>query len=338
MSETLFPKPLQDELQPAWNRYVDFVAPDRPDLHRYCVRLTGNVWDGEDLVQDTLVRVFAMLGKRWATIEQPRAYLARIATNLWIDRIRRRDRESAVLSSVREENEMAEPRSQASAADVRAAAESLLQRLAPRERAAVLLKDVFDLSLEETASLAQTSVAAVKAALHRGRERLEQDDHAGSRPSPPRDLVDRFIAAFNARDFAALQDIVRDDATVELVGGNEMHGRDDSADFFTHALGKFPGEDRYPRFEAMVFEGEPIVLGFRFWKGVEGLNDITRLETDADRVSAIRCYCWCPDTLRFFAEKLGVPANPRPYRSPTREEFAARFSAQPTLVKSRGAP
>jgi RNA polymerase sigma-70 factor (ECF subfamily) len=194
----------------------------------------------------------------------------------------------------------------------------------------VLLKDVFDFSLEETATLLRTSVAAVKAALHRGRERLEGDEQAAPRPLPSRAIVDRFLAAFNARDFAGLQEIVRDDATVELVGGVEMYGRDDGAGFFTHALGKFPGEDRYPRFEVMVFEGEPIVLGFRFWEGVEGLNDITRLETDGDRVSAIRCYCWCPETLRFFAEKLGVPANPRPYRSPTMEEFMARFPVPST--------
>src|SRR5262245_19487631 len=110
MSEITFPKPLQDGLQPAWNDYVDFVAPERPDLHRYCVRLAGNVWDGEDLVQDTVVRFFAMLGKRWAAIEQPRAYLARIATNLWIDRIRRRDRERSLLASVQADGESLEQR------------------------------------------------------------------------------------------------------------------------------------------------------------------------------------------------------------------------------------
>lgn len=82
MSQNEFPKPLQEELQPAWNDYVDFLAPYRPVLHRYSVRLAGNLWDGEDLVQDTVVRVFAMLGKRWASIEKPAAYLTRVATNL----------------------------------------------------------------------------------------------------------------------------------------------------------------------------------------------------------------------------------------------------------------
>ena len=60
-------------------RYLDSLAQYRPDLHRYCRRLTGNVWDGEDLMQDTLVRVFSMLGKIDANLENPRAYLIRTA-------------------------------------------------------------------------------------------------------------------------------------------------------------------------------------------------------------------------------------------------------------------
>jgi hypothetical protein len=56
VTDRAFPKPLQEELQPAWGHYADYLAPHRPALHRYCVRLTGNLWDGEDLLQDTVVR------------------------------------------------------------------------------------------------------------------------------------------------------------------------------------------------------------------------------------------------------------------------------------------
>src|SRR5262249_62389030 len=99
VSENEFPKPLSEQLQPAWNHFVDFLAPHRPRLHRYCIGLVGNVWDGEDLVQDTVVRVFALLGKRWAAIENPGGYLVRVATNLWIDQTRRRALERALLAA-----------------------------------------------------------------------------------------------------------------------------------------------------------------------------------------------------------------------------------------------
>jgi RNA polymerase sigma-70 factor (ECF subfamily) len=329
MTHGTFPKPLQDQLQPAWNQYVDFLAPERPTLHRYCVRLTGSVWDGEDLVQDTLVRVFAMLGKRWAEIEKPAAYLTRVATNLWIDRVRRREREFAVLAGHGAEAALDEAHATVvSSGEVRDAAQSLLEQLAPRERAAVLMKDVLDLSLEETAAILGTSVPAVKAALHRGRGRLADAVPAASGFSPPRALVDRFVAAFNARDLAALREIVAENARVELVGGNEMHDSADSDGFFAHALGRFPGDDRDPRFEVREYRSEPIVLGFRCWRGVEGLNDVSRLTESDGRVAAIRCYCWCPDTLRMIAEEVGVGANPRPYRSPTLDEFQSLLAGR----------
>jgi RNA polymerase sigma-70 factor (ECF subfamily) len=326
MSQDEFPKPLQAELNPAWNRYVDVLAPHRPALHRYCVQLAGNLWDGEDLVQDTLVRVFAMLGKRWASIEKPAAYLARVATNLWIDRARRRELERAFAAREREAG--APPADPGAADDVRAAAGSLLARLTPRERAAVLMKDVLDLSVEETAGVLRTSIPAVKAALHRGRGRLAEDPPAAPVAAAPRELVDRFVAAFNAHDLAALREIVSEDVRIELVGGNEMHGAADGEGFFAHALGRFPGDERGPRFEALDTRGERIVLGFRVWDGVEGLNDASRLEASEGRVDAIRCYCWCPDTLRVLAAEIGVPANPRPYRSPTLEEFQAVLASR----------
>ena len=94
---------MQSSVRKPWRRFIDSLAPLRNDLHRYCCKLTGNVWDGEDLVQDTLIRVFSLLGKIDAKLEHPRAYLIRIATNLWIDRCRRAAREHAILERERGE-------------------------------------------------------------------------------------------------------------------------------------------------------------------------------------------------------------------------------------------
>src|ERR1700741_2152702 len=127
---------VQEDVQGPWRRYIDDLAPLRPDLFRYCCGLTGNVWDGEDLVQDVLMRVFANLGKINAPLPNPRAYLIRAATNLWIDRLRRARLERGHAPAV--EAEPAPTRDDASqVVDVRAAANSLFLHLAPQERAAV---------------------------------------------------------------------------------------------------------------------------------------------------------------------------------------------------------
>ena len=70
------------ETRAAWTQYVDLLVPFRPDLHRYCLGLTGNLWDAEDLVQDTIVRGFGALSSIYGSIDNPRGSLIRIASNL----------------------------------------------------------------------------------------------------------------------------------------------------------------------------------------------------------------------------------------------------------------
>lgn len=71
-----------DELCGAWHHDVGLTAPLSPVLHNCCRRLAGNLWDAEDLVQDTLLRAFGALGHIHHQIASPRAYLLRTATNL----------------------------------------------------------------------------------------------------------------------------------------------------------------------------------------------------------------------------------------------------------------
>jgi DNA-directed RNA polymerase specialized sigma24 family protein len=89
-------EPLTDEtaklLREAWFRYLDTLALIRESLYRYCRRITRDIWDAEDLLQDTLLKGFGAIGRGEVTSEAaqvngPRTYLFRIATNLWIDQV-----------------------------------------------------------------------------------------------------------------------------------------------------------------------------------------------------------------------------------------------------------
>ena len=77
------------DVKDAWHRYLDVFEPLRPDLYRYARALTRNAWDAEDLAQDALTRGFVTLGGLFQEIHNPRAWLFRVASNLWIDRQRR---------------------------------------------------------------------------------------------------------------------------------------------------------------------------------------------------------------------------------------------------------
>lgn len=319
---------VQEDVQAPWRRFIDDLAPLRPDLFRYCCGLTGNVWDGEDLAQDALMRVFTSLGKINAPLPNPRAYLIRVATNLWVDRLRRVSVERAHAAAVE-----AEPEPQGDDAsqvvDVRAAANSLFLHLAPQERAAVLLAEVLDFSLEETASMLKTTVGATKSALHRGRTRLKAA--AGTAPIPavvetPRAVVDTFVRALTAKDFDAIRELCLADVSVDMVGGASFDGWETGKTTVEHAHFVAPamGLGEAPRWEVAEYLGEPIAIGFRTLNGVEGLNEVWRFEVAEGGIWKVRLYCFAPDVLVAVARDLGLKALNRPYRSWPYSEKARR--------------
>lgn len=97
------------------------------------------------------------------------------------------------------------------------AAGTLIVTLSPQERAAVVLKDVFDLTLEEIAEALATTVGAVKAALNRGRGKLVEPEAAEAR-APALGVLDAFCDAFNAHDLERLTALLLDTAAIEVVG------------------------------------------------------------------------------------------------------------------------
>ncbi|HYL57304.1 MAG TPA: RNA polymerase sigma factor, partial [Candidatus Acidoferrales bacterium] len=215
MAEPEFPNQIRDDARAAWHRYVDFFTPFRPELFRYCRRLTGNVWDAEDLVQDTMVRGFGALSHVNGAIGNPRGYLIRIATNLWTDALRHRAMAGTALATHRDVQQAPTPANPDSR-EVRDAGARLMQMLPPQERAALVLKEVFDMTLDEIAETVGTSVGAIKAALHRGRIRLDESPDAAParRPMPSAALVDRFVERLNASDLPGLLALMLDTGTV----------------------------------------------------------------------------------------------------------------------------
>ena len=306
---------LQDfarEVQQAWHRFLQRTEPLRPDLHRYCRALTGSVWDAEDLVQDTLLRAFAKLSETPQGVENPKAYLFRIASNLWIDRFRRGD------SPELEPSALVAPPSRST--EVRDAARRLMQTLPPQERAAVVLKDVFDFHLDEIAATLQTTTGAIKAALHRGREKLALpsggaggEAGATNERRPSEALLDAFVEAFNARDLDRVASLLRADAVGEVVSMGAAYGRKairDSSLYYSLFLEK--GE---PRAERHFFQGEPVVV---VWYDLHPPHppevlDVLRFEELEGEISRLRFFCFCTETLTEIVAALGLAVQSNGY-------------------------
>jgi RNA polymerase sigma-70 factor (ECF subfamily) len=257
---------LASDVRGSWHQFLDSFEALRPELYRYCRHLTRSPWDAEDLAQDVLARAFVTLGKLGTAPPNPRAWLFRVASNAWID-LQRRPASPAMAASAPTAANV-DPRA------TREAAGTLIAQLAPQERAAVVLKDVFDLPIEDVAEILSTTTNAVKAALHRGRGKLVADAPLEDRVPTPAAL-DAFVAAFARRDLAAVAALLLDSSTVEVVGATTEYGKGGNIAwgmmFGSERLADNVGVERQfvqralatpPRREVRVYRGEPIVLAW----------------------------------------------------------------------------
>ncbi len=277
-------------------RYVAFletISPLRPRLHRYCARMTGSVTDGEDVVQDALFRAYRSL-ETWDDRRPLAPWIFRIAHNQCIDFLRSRG------VRVEAEAEAAAP-DFVEPADVVGSAigpaiEHLVLNLPPRERACVLLKDVFDYSLEEIGELVDSTVGGVKAALNRGRSKLALSK--GREPAPrdakpeQRQMLQLYVDRFNSRDWDGLLELISADA--RLLVADRFAGKLTEAGYF----GVYSRMKQAWRLTTGDLDGNPVALLLNLHDGNWTIEGIVRLEFTAEgRIDRISDYQHCPWTL-----------------------------------------
>jgi RNA polymerase sigma-70 factor (ECF subfamily) len=214
--------------------FRDTLATHRPDLLRHCYRMLGSFADAEDIVQDVLLSAWKAR-ESYAGDAPVGHWLMRIATNACLNELARRRRRGlpqldyapATNVPVMEEREAAEwvtpaPDSQLFPAQVLEARETvalaflaLLQRLPPRQRAVLLLKDVVGWKAEEIASALDLSLGSVNSALHRARETIATRPAAPTTDPPP-DVVRAYIRSWEEHDVESLVALLRDDVTFAM--------------------------------------------------------------------------------------------------------------------------
>lgn len=216
MTETLA------SLADARERFLVLVSTVRPELHRYCARLTGSVIEGEDIVQESLAKAFYALSQS-TEVPQLRPWLFRIAHNTALDFLKshgtKRLQLTADIDAIEAFDETSNP------AVVRAALAQFLA-LPVAQRSAVILKDVLGHSLAATAETMGTTVPAVKAALIRGRRTLmEAERDKTAFEATTLEQLQRYASLFNARDWDGVRALVSDDCRLDLVSKSQRRGK-----------------------------------------------------------------------------------------------------------------
>jgi RNA polymerase sigma-70 factor, ECF subfamily len=277
-------------LDARYRAFLETIASMRPKLHRYCAPMTGSTLDGEDVVQDALFDAY----RRLETYDERRPigpWLFGIAHNRCIDFLRRRQVRAEVEDAAAAPltTEAVEPVGPA----LGRAVERLVQHLPPKERACVLLKDVFDYTIEEIADLTASTPGGVKAALHRGREKLNALPPAAAHPTPvlPRDterLLRLYVERFNERDWEGLRTLIAADATLRV------------ADVFDGRLRDSPYFTRYAQLRVpvvavlSVVDGQPAVVFYANERAPAEPRAFVRVSVRDGRIVHVTDYTHCP--------------------------------------------
>jgi RNA polymerase sigma-70 factor (ECF subfamily) len=197
--------------------FIESIANFRPRMHRYCARMTGSALDGEDVMQEAIFEAYLKLGS-FDTSRPLGPWLLRIAHNRCIDFLRRRHAQRRAEAEAEALTWVCPPEAVGKGVD--RAIERLVIALPPKERACVLLKDVFDYSLEEIAGLVESTTGGVKAALNRGRGKLAMltDVQPPERKSSKEELalLRLYVDRFNRRDWQGVRELASADARLRV--------------------------------------------------------------------------------------------------------------------------
>jgi RNA polymerase sigma-70 factor (ECF subfamily) len=223
--------------------FVRQADPYRRELLAHCYRMLGSVYDAEDLVQETYLRAWRSYD-RFEGRSSMRTWLHRIATNACLNALESRGRRplpiglgtpsSDPADALIEQREVPwlEPIPDSLVGDdpaavvtgresIRLAVVAAMQFLPPRQRAVLILRDVLQWPAAEVGEMLDMTTASVNSALQRARAQVQQATVSADEVSEPseseqRELLDRFVSAFAAKDIGALVDIFTKDAVWEM--------------------------------------------------------------------------------------------------------------------------
>ncbi len=279
------------EASPAVERDA-LLAALRPKLHRYCARMVGSAIDGEDVLQDALIK--AVQAFPAGPIGNPEGWLFRIAHNTALDFLRRRKRREA-LNSGEEVDTMADQFDAVTSRQIAAASLRTFMRLNVTQRSSVILMDVLGCSLAEICAVMDVSLSAAKAALVRGRARLRQyAEEPDDTPQPALSDADRqrlgaYVAHFNARDFDAIRAMIADDVRLDLVSKTRITGKAEVSRYF----GNYSRVSDWHLAPGLV-EGRPAILVFDPNEPGSKPKYFVLLGWSAGKVAAIRDFRHAP--------------------------------------------
>jgi len=296
------------EARDLYASFIESIDEYRSALWKYCMQLTSNAWDAEDLIQETLMKAFVSLGQIKHPVI-PKSYLFRIASNTWIDQ-HRKARPVTIHGSL--ENDELEAAQIDRSLEVLEGIEVLINSLTPRHVVVVLLMEVFDFSAREVAEMLQTTNGAVHALLSRARAKLksinsdrqfksENESYAAENNGP---LISRYVEAFHHQDTAMLMDLYAEHAEIHFLNAGIVRGRELIKNTYDWSI--YP-ESYHAEFRWLW--GQPVVLTIANRGSLKTLWRAQKLEFEEGQLVREKNYFFCKEVMLEIGEYLGMPVD-----------------------------
>jgi RNA polymerase sigma-70 factor, ECF subfamily len=318
--------------------FAALIEPHRRELHAHCYRMLGSVHDADDALQETMLGAWKGRGG-FEGRSSLRSWLYAIATNASLRILEGRKRRGLPGGAGRGDDPrepLAQPMAESAWVEpypdelpryedregVELAYVAALQLLPPNQRAALILREALGFSARETAEVLDTSVASVNSAVQRARAKLDRDLPSRSQQETmralgderSRELVARFVDAWNRADVAAIVAMLSEEASFSMPPlPTWFRGKDGIAAFLTAFLERERSSGSIWRYEATRASGQPAMLGYRRKRdgGRERIDSLVVFSFDGERVDAITTFLG-----------VGVLARIAPPGTPTRtDEF-----------------
>jgi len=274
------------------------VEPYRHALEVHCYRMLGSSPDAEDVAQETLLRAWRAL-ERFDPRVQFQTWLYRIATNACLDELERRPRRPPPVDpfpDVPSDQAGSPTYDPAARYAIREGLELALlraiQELPGRQRAALIFRDVLGWTAPEVADVLETTVASITSALQRARATIDQHlPEPERRDAAPeeRELLNRYVAAFENADMDGLVAILREDAVLRMPPQPTVSGSGEIARFFLEVVAQ--GDLTRIRHQATWANGRPAVtVELRAGDGTWTPQGVGILEVEDRRIARISAF------------------------------------------------
>ncbi len=302
---------LSNSLRSLERDFKEKIEPYRTDLWRYCYSLTRSPWDTEDLVQDTLLKSFSVIAKLHHPVKT-KSYLFKIATNLFIDQ-KRKDKhinfsdnnEQLINIPFDDDFHLLEN------------LDFLVTNLSTMQHVVLILSDVFKYTGNEVAEIIGTTEGAVHTNLSRAREKLRNRKKEGVPKKNPnkKDIeinktIEILLEGFRRKDPQLISSILDANIVTDIIHSGIELGAEETKNNSLKDWHEVVQKQNIIVSDYIVLWGRPVLIELE--KKQDGqlyLNNVHYIETDDDRITYWKFYCFSWDFMKLAAKELKVNLN-----------------------------